>query len=641
MRGSPDDFLLSGPPSAWSRTKSCSTSSPGLLRLLQGPWNCVTDWKKELPEDWLKGARKRSFRRRKSSHRKPMGWDELMETLKKRLEDKKRTPRRRQQMDWHRRHQPVWHGGYNPAGIRIGGPGKNRSARQVWEQRAYRDYDEHAGAGHAQHQGGAAPPAQVCPRRPRAGAGFAGHHSRHGGQCGLSGYQDDPRAAQQCESALLMDVGGTMDDHIRGEEAVLGRQKASSSIWSFITSTTASMTTCGKTTSAAMQRSFPPGTSFANTTTDYKLIFVGDATMSPYEILQPGGSVEYNNEEPGAEWLKRLTNAFPKHAWINPEPQGVWQYRQSISLIQQLMGERMFPLSLKGLEDTMRLLSKLATTIKKRQLAQAYRALCAMVFDNPDRHHRSPAGRRLVVVGPKRFAAAQPATGAALHACGPATQLQQRPGQPAPGRQHWPAQLRQPVHPGRCGGRHGGLGFVQTAGPRTAPAQAAHRQAHPHAIGPRKRPSPPKPAGAIAAAAARAGCALCRGRNHLAATQIAPQRQQHRQRPETGRNQRRQPITITASGKAATSTAPTSTSCRSRRCKAFNGSYQAQATLGALAPMALDATLQAQLDQPASEQLPAMQADAKASISGTLSGPDASLRVQAQANPRITAPHCG
>jgi uncharacterized protein with von Willebrand factor type A (vWA) domain len=91
---------------------------------------------------------------------------------------------------------------------------------------------------------------------------------------------------------------------------------------------------------------------------DYKLIFIGDATMSPYEILQPGGSVEYNNEEAGAEWLMRLTNTFPKFAWINPEPQGVWQYRQSIAIIQQLMSQRMFPLTLKGLEDAMRMLSK-------------------------------------------------------------------------------------------------------------------------------------------------------------------------------------------------------------------------------------------------------------------------------------------
>jgi uncharacterized protein with von Willebrand factor type A (vWA) domain len=91
---------------------------------------------------------------------------------------------------------------------------------------------------------------------------------------------------------------------------------------------------------------------------DYKLIFVGDATMSPYEILQPGGSVEYNNDEPGAEWVGRLTNAFPSFAWINPEPPGVWSYRQSVSIMQQLMGGRMFPMSLQGLESAMRLLSK-------------------------------------------------------------------------------------------------------------------------------------------------------------------------------------------------------------------------------------------------------------------------------------------
>ena len=90
----------------------------------------------------------------------------------------------------------------------------------------------------------------------------------------------------------------------------------------------------------------------------HKLVFVGDATMSPYEILQPGGSVEYNNEEAGAEWIQRLTHAYPKFAWINPEPLGVWQYRQSISIIQQLISNRMFPLTLKGLEDAMRMLSK-------------------------------------------------------------------------------------------------------------------------------------------------------------------------------------------------------------------------------------------------------------------------------------------
>jgi uncharacterized protein with von Willebrand factor type A (vWA) domain len=87
---------------------------------------------------------------------------------------------------------------------------------------------------------------------------------------------------------------------------------------------------------------------------DYKLIFVGDATMSPYEILQPGGSVEYNNDEPAAEWLQRLTHAFPQFAWINPEPQGMWPYRQSIGIITELMQQHMFPMSIRGIEEAIR-----------------------------------------------------------------------------------------------------------------------------------------------------------------------------------------------------------------------------------------------------------------------------------------------
>jgi uncharacterized protein with von Willebrand factor type A (vWA) domain len=80
--------------------------------------------------------------------------------------------------------------------------------------------------------------------------------------------------------------------------------------------------------------------------------------MSPYEILQPGGSVEYNNAETGAEWLRRLISSFPKFAWINPEPQGVWQYRQSISVVQTILQQRMYPLTLRGLEEAMRHLTK-------------------------------------------------------------------------------------------------------------------------------------------------------------------------------------------------------------------------------------------------------------------------------------------
>jgi uncharacterized protein with von Willebrand factor type A (vWA) domain len=88
------------------------------------------------------------------------------------------------------------------------------------------------------------------------------------------------------------------------------------------------------------------------------VIFVGDATMSPYEILQPGGSVEYFNEEPGAAWIKRFVEIYPKCVWLNPEPEELWSYRQSISIMKELMGGRMYPTTLQGLERAMKVLAK-------------------------------------------------------------------------------------------------------------------------------------------------------------------------------------------------------------------------------------------------------------------------------------------
>ena len=91
---------------------------------------------------------------------------------------------------------------------------------------------------------------------------------------------------------------------------------------------------------------------------DYKLVFVGDATMSPYEILQPGGSIEYSNDEAGAVWLRRMLEVYRKAVWLNPEPEESWQYRQSITIIRELMGNRMYPTTIDGIEKAMRALTK-------------------------------------------------------------------------------------------------------------------------------------------------------------------------------------------------------------------------------------------------------------------------------------------
>jgi len=157
---------------------------------------------------------------------------------------------------------------------------------------------------------------------------------------------------------LLMDVGGTMDEHVHRVEELFSAAKAEFKHLEFYYFHNCVYDHLWKHNRRRYSEKFSTWDVLRKYNKDYKLIFVGDATMSPYEILQPGGSVEYNNEEAGAEWLQRLINAFPKYAWINPEPAGIWGYRQSVAIVQQLMNHRMFPLTLQGLEGAMRLLSK-------------------------------------------------------------------------------------------------------------------------------------------------------------------------------------------------------------------------------------------------------------------------------------------
>jgi uncharacterized protein with von Willebrand factor type A (vWA) domain len=167
-----------------------------------------------------------------------------------------------------------------------------------------------------------------------------------------------PERHNNVKVLLLMDVGGTMDEHIARVEEMFSADQDRVQAHGVLLLPQLRVRLHVEEQPRRFSEKFATWDIIRKYNKDYKLIFIGDATMSPYEILQPGGSVEYNNEEAGAEWLQRLTNAFPKFAWINPEPQGVWQYRQSISVIQQLVNQRMYPLTLKGLEEAMRMLSK-------------------------------------------------------------------------------------------------------------------------------------------------------------------------------------------------------------------------------------------------------------------------------------------
>ena len=318
----------------------------------------IADFRKEIPADWLRKVLEKTLSPEEKAAIEKMGWDELMETLKKRLEEQKERHEGGSKWIGTGGTSPFGHGGYNPQGIRIGGKGGNKSAVKVWDQRAYRDYDDSQELGTRN--------IKVALRRLRK---FA----RTGNELELdlpdtikstaanAGWLDIkmvPERHNSIKVLLLMDVGGTMDEHIQRVEELFSAAKAEFKHLEFYYFHNCVYDFMWKNNRRRFAEKFPTWDIIRKYNKDYKLVFVGDATMSPYEILQPGGSVEYNNEEAGAEWLQRLTHAFPKFAWINPEPQGVWQYRQSIAIIQQLMGHRMFPLTLKGLEDAMRMLSK-------------------------------------------------------------------------------------------------------------------------------------------------------------------------------------------------------------------------------------------------------------------------------------------
>ena len=319
----------------------------------------IADFTRDIPLEWLRKNLELNLSPEERAKIEKMGWDELMETLKKRFEEQKERHEGGSKWIGTGGTSPFGAYGQNPQGIRIGqDKGRNKSAVKVWDQRAYKDYDDSQELGTRN--------IKLALRRLRKFA-REGHEEELDlddtirSTAANAGYLDIkmvPERHNNVKVLLLMDVGGTMDEHIAQVEELFSASKSEFKHLEFYYFHNCVYDFMWKNNRRRFSEKFPTLDIMRKYNKDYKLIFVGDATMSPYEILQPGGSVEYNNEEAGVEWLQRLTKAFPKFAWINPEPQGVWQYRQSISVVQQIMNQRMYPLTLRGLEEAMRLLTK-------------------------------------------------------------------------------------------------------------------------------------------------------------------------------------------------------------------------------------------------------------------------------------------
>jgi uncharacterized protein with von Willebrand factor type A (vWA) domain len=318
----------------------------------------VFDNNMEIPADWLIQRLARELTPEQRAQLEKFGYDKLMDRLKELLKEQKERHEGGNKWIGTGGVSPFGHGGANPEGIRIGGTGGERSAIKVWDARAYKDYDTDREIGTRN--------IKVALRRLRK---FA----RAGAQEELAlddtiratannaGYLDIKMQAERKNNIkvlMLLDIGGSMDDHIARTEELFSAASSEFKNMAFYYFHNCVYDFVWKNNSRRYTERFPTWDILRTYPADTKLIIVGDATMSPYEILQPGGSVEYNNAEAGATWLQRFTGHFAHHAWLNPEPQNLWQYRHSIDLIRQLLGNRMYALTIDGLEQAMRSLSK-------------------------------------------------------------------------------------------------------------------------------------------------------------------------------------------------------------------------------------------------------------------------------------------
>ena len=312
----------------------------------------------EVPLEWLaKHAELMLTEEEKRQIESLGGWDNLMETLRERLEEQRETHHGGSKWIGSGGTSPFGAHGYNPEGVRMGPHSAgNRTAVKVWDRREYRNLDDSLELGTRN--------IKLALRRLRKFAREGAEEeldlddtiSATARNAGLLDIRMVPERHNAIKVLLLLDVGGSMNDHIKVCEELFSATKTEfkhlesfyfhnfiyESVW--------------KDNSRRHSESTSLMELLHTYSRDYKMIFVGDATMSPYEIMAAGGSVEHWNEEPGAMWMSRLLAAYPCAVWLNPQPEESWQYIPSIKMTNELMEERMFPLTIAGLDKAMKTL---------------------------------------------------------------------------------------------------------------------------------------------------------------------------------------------------------------------------------------------------------------------------------------------
>lgn len=310
----------------------------------------------DVPVDWLRRQAELSLSDEEKQMIEAMGgWEKLMETLKKRLEEQSGRHQGGSKWIGTAGTSPFGAYGYNPEGVRIGQEGsRNRRAVKVWDKREFRNLDDSVELGTRN--------IKVALRRLR-------RFAREGAAEELdlddtirstarnAGYLDlkmVPERHNAVKVLLFLDIGGSMEDHVRVCQELFSAARTEFKHLEYFYFHNFVYESVWKDNRRRNSERIPMMQILHKYGHDYKLVFVGDAAMSPYEIAYPGGSIEHHNEEAGVVWAKRMLDVYSKAVWINPTPEERWPYYESIPMIRELMDDRMYPLTLSGLENAMR-----------------------------------------------------------------------------------------------------------------------------------------------------------------------------------------------------------------------------------------------------------------------------------------------
>jgi uncharacterized protein with von Willebrand factor type A (vWA) domain len=311
-----------------------------------------------IPAEWLQRLAERSLTEEEKAKIESLGgWDKLIETLKKRLEEQKGRHQGGSKWIGTAGTSPFGAYGYNPEGIRIGqDESRNRRAVKVWDKREFRNLDDQVELGTRNIKVAL----RKLRRFAREGAAeqldLDGTIDSTARNAGLLDLKFMPERHNAIKVLLFLDVGGSMDYHVRVCEELFSAARSEFKHLEYFYFHNFVYECVWKDNRRRHNEKIPTMEVMRTYGHDYKLIFVGDATMSPYEIVQPGGSIEHWNEEPGSAWMQRLTRTWPHHVWLNPEPQQRWEYTPSVQITRELVEERMFPLTLGGLEQAIKAL---------------------------------------------------------------------------------------------------------------------------------------------------------------------------------------------------------------------------------------------------------------------------------------------